>query len=95
MIEILHYLKDPKLWELWYVPYYGFNAGFTLSTVCQPSLSREPECRKTKSRLAHALGCSSFGLSTQRLRLVGAGIKTASVMDKSLRVRHFFFWHMW
>ena len=21
MIEILHYLKDPKLWELWYVPY--------------------------------------------------------------------------
>ena len=23
MIEILHYLKDPKLWKLWYVPYYG------------------------------------------------------------------------
>ena len=23
MIEILHYLKDPKLWELWYTPYYG------------------------------------------------------------------------
>ena len=23
MIEILHYLKDPKLWELWYIPYYG------------------------------------------------------------------------
>ena len=23
MVEILHYLKDPKLWELWYVPYYG------------------------------------------------------------------------
>ena len=19
----LHYLKDPKLWELWYTPYYG------------------------------------------------------------------------
>ena len=24
MIEILRYLKDPKLWELWYIfPYYG------------------------------------------------------------------------
>ena len=23
MIDILHYLKDPKLWELWYIPYYG------------------------------------------------------------------------
>ena len=21
-IEILHYLKDPKLWELWYIPCY-------------------------------------------------------------------------
>ena len=24
MIEILHYLKDPKLWESWYIPYYGY-----------------------------------------------------------------------
>ena len=27
MIEILHYLKDPKLWELGYIyilPYYGY-----------------------------------------------------------------------
>ena len=23
MIDILHYLKDPKLWELWYIPYFG------------------------------------------------------------------------
>ena len=23
MDKILHYLKDPKLWELWYIPYYG------------------------------------------------------------------------
>ena len=23
MIKILHYLKDPNLWELWRVPYYG------------------------------------------------------------------------
>ena len=23
MVKILHYLKDPKLWELGYIPYYG------------------------------------------------------------------------
>ena len=23
MVYILHYLKDPKLWELWYIPYSG------------------------------------------------------------------------
>ena len=23
MDKILQYLKDPKLWELWYIPYYG------------------------------------------------------------------------
>ena len=23
MDKILHYLKDPKLWELWYIPYNG------------------------------------------------------------------------
>ena len=23
MIEIRHDLKDPKLWDLWYIPYYG------------------------------------------------------------------------
>ena len=23
MIKALHYLKDPKLWELWYIPQYG------------------------------------------------------------------------
>ena len=23
MVKILHDLKDPKLWELWYIPYNG------------------------------------------------------------------------
>ena len=23
MMQILHYFKDPKLLELWYIPYYG------------------------------------------------------------------------
>ena len=33
MIQILQNLKDPKLWELWYIPYYGYSAGFVSSTV--------------------------------------------------------------
>ena len=32
MDKILHDLKDPKLWELWYIPYMG-NAGFCPSAV--------------------------------------------------------------
>ena len=28
MIDILHYLKDPKLWELGSIPSYGVNADF-------------------------------------------------------------------
>ena len=32
MIYILHDLKDPKLWELWYIPCMG-HAGFISSTV--------------------------------------------------------------
>ena len=32
MDKILHDPKDPKLWELWYIPYNG-NAGFCPSTV--------------------------------------------------------------
>ena len=23
MVKILHYFNHPKLWELWYIPYYG------------------------------------------------------------------------
>ena len=35
MIEVLHYLKDPKLWELWFIPYYMGNAEFISSTVAR------------------------------------------------------------
>ena len=34
IIEILHCLKDPKLWELWYVPYYDdINPAVPLGTL--------------------------------------------------------------
>ena len=42
MIEILHYLEDPKLWEiweLWYVPVMGI-AGVIPSSVGFRSLQR-------------------------------------------------------
>ena len=32
MVEFLRCLKDPKLWELWHIAYYG-NAGCISSTV--------------------------------------------------------------
>ena len=32
MIETLHYLKDPKLWEMQHIPFMG-NAGSISSTV--------------------------------------------------------------
>ena len=33
MVEILHYLKDPKLWEFWHIPYSGVLQDFISSTV--------------------------------------------------------------
>ena len=33
MIEILHYLKDPKLWELMVYSFFWGNAGFIPSSV--------------------------------------------------------------
>ena len=35
IIEILHYLKDPKLWELWVYSLLWGNAGFISSTVSE------------------------------------------------------------
>ena len=33
MMQILQYLKDPKLWELWYIFLMMGNAGFISSTL--------------------------------------------------------------
>ena len=33
MIYVLHYLKDPKLWELWYIPLLWVTRGFISSTI--------------------------------------------------------------
>ena len=35
MIEILHYLKDPKPWELWYIPYYGYCMIYIINRIIQ------------------------------------------------------------
>ena len=47
MIEILHYLKDPKLWKLWYILGMG-NAGFLSSTVLSFAMNPGP-CASGKS----------------------------------------------
>ena len=33
MDKILHYLEDPKLWELWYIPYYGSCRILSISRI--------------------------------------------------------------
>ena len=33
MDKILHDLKDPKLWELWYIPYYGSCRILSISRI--------------------------------------------------------------
>ena len=57
MIYILHYLKDPKLWELWHTPYVG-NAGIVSSI--NSSLRRE--CWLDSTQLGN-IGVSDSGLS--------------------------------
>ena len=52
MIYILHYRRDPKLWELCYIPYY-WAEGFTLG--CERfRLGRNSDWVVKKGRL----GCS-------------------------------------
>ena len=53
MIEILHYLRDPRLWELWYIPYYGSAGQPYLSGTARHvlaihmPLARRPTCMHT------------------------------------------------
>ena len=36
MDKILHDPKDPKLWELWYIPYYGSCRIMSINRSLQP-----------------------------------------------------------
>ena len=38
MDKILHDPKDPKLWELWYIPYYGSCRILSITVVDQLGL---------------------------------------------------------
>ena len=46
MVEILHYLKDPKLWEFWHIPYSGVLQDFISSTVPPETSSPAGGCRQ-------------------------------------------------
>ena len=41
MDKILHDPKDPKLWELWYIPYYGSCRILSINRVLDTIESRE------------------------------------------------------
>ena len=48
MDKILHYLKDPKLWELWYTPYYGSCSILSISRIIHRQYTRNPALRSRK-----------------------------------------------
>ena len=43
MIYILQYLKDPKLCELWYIPYYGYGRIYIINRSTYFELFGAPE----------------------------------------------------
>ena len=57
MIYILHYLKGPKLWELWYNPNYGYCRIYLINRSCN-----EP---------CHCLPGAFYAWTPHRLRLRG------------------------
>ena len=52
MDKILHDPKDPKLWELWYIPYYGSCRILSINSTT----NRDSNCN------APCLGCNLLGL---------------------------------
>ena len=42
MVQILHDLQDPRLWELWYIPYEGYRRIYSISSVLG-SIEETPE----------------------------------------------------
>ena len=43
MDKILHYLKDPKLWELRYIPYYGSCRILSINRSTSPQRDPNPQ----------------------------------------------------
>ena len=39
MIKTLHYLNDPRLWELWYILYYGYCRMYIINRMYHVELS--------------------------------------------------------
>ena len=79
MIEILRYLKDPKLWGLWYMPHYGQCKIYIINHNSTPSfkttvselllaqaIARHPWFENARSRATsfESLGCSRTLLVT-------------------------------
>ena len=70
MDKILHDPKDPKLWELWYIPYYGSCRILSISRR-----DKGLECGRSEGALQPWSGGDRLGLGlgfTIRLRLKGS-----------------------
>ena len=60
MDKILHYLKDPKLWELWYIPYYGSCRILSINRsthVVEASRSPEPRAGRSYHHYHKTVNC--------------------------------------
>ena len=47
MDKILHDPKDPKLWELWYIPYNGQSRILSISSISSGSVRTTTDYRST------------------------------------------------
>ena len=64
MVKILHYLKDPKLWELWYVPYYGNGHG-RIYTINRTNNTAPSDSTKLHNLTNTLQSCTKKRLSPQ------------------------------
>ena len=42
MMQVLQYLTDPRLWELWYTPYYGYCRMYIINSIGPKFKARYP-----------------------------------------------------
>ena len=64
MIQILHYLNDPKLWELWYIPYYGKYRIYIITRTNRRLLSHGSRTWTTALSTINQRGLGSVALKS-------------------------------
>ena len=87
MDKILHYFKYPKLWELWYIPYYGSCRILSIS----PSLAIELEPGSEGPKRGYAES-ANVARNDPGSEIGGRGGNHARSKVESLFFMFFFFW---